>query len=358
VSGEGNVVRGIGIHRFSPSVPDIGAVAVSGAGVTIENVTITDVATTGLAVFSSDVTLTDLTVVRAGMLGAQASTADGLTATGLLIADNNTEHFNRAPVSGGFKIHKSRGVEVSSSAFLRNRGNGLWFDESVYDMRIVGNDIVDSIGNGIVIELSAKALIVDNIVVGSTRDGVLVSDSGHVDIWNNTIARNERSINIVQGDRRAANLSLPGHDKRQKLPDPTVTWITEDVSIGNNVLAEGRGKCVLCVEDYSHERSAGQMGIVSNGNVIHRTDATHPTWAIVWSRGEGNPAVYTSVAAFTAATGQDSDSLALDAQPALAGTTLAPAVVSVESAIARPLPSDVAAGARRSVGVRHLGAWD
>ena len=358
VSGPGSVVRGIGIHRYSPSVPDIGAVAVSGAGSTLEQVTITDSATTGLAIFTSEVSLVDVTILRSGMLGAQASTADGLSATGLLVADNNTEHFNRAPVSGGFKIHKSRGVEVVSSAFLRNRGNGLWFDESVYDMTIVGNDVIDSVGNGIVVELSAKALIVDNIVMGSAKDGVLVSDSGHIDIWNNTIAANDRGINIVQGTRRAANLGLPGHDARQKLPDPTVTWITEDISIGNNVLADGRGKCVLCVEDYSHERSGSQMGITSNGNVLQRIDKTHPSWVVVWSRGAGNPAVYTSVAAFTAATGQDADSLALDAQPALAGTTLAPAVVSVESAIARPMPADIAAGARRSSGVRHLGAWD
>jgi hypothetical protein len=358
VSGPGSVVRGIGIHRYSPSVPDIGAVAVSGAGSTLEQVTITDSATTGLAIFTSEVSLVDVTILRSGMLGAQASTADGLRATGLLVADNNTEHFNRAPVSGGFKIHKSREVEVSSSAFLRNRGNGLWFDESVYDMSIVGNDVIDSVGNGIVVELSAKALIVDNIVMGSAKDGVLVSDSGHVDIWNNTIAANDRGINIVQGTRRAADLTQPGHDARQKLPDPTVTWITEDISIGNNVLADGRGKCVLCVEDYSHERSAAQMDITSNGNVLQRIDKTHPSWVVVWSRGVGNPAVYTSVAAFTAATGQDADSLALDAQPALAGTTLAPAVVSVESAIARPMPADIAAGARRSSGVRHLGAWD
>jgi hypothetical protein len=358
ISGNGDVVRGIGIRRFSPSVPDIGAVAISGEGVRLEKVTIIDSATTGLAIFSSNVSIVDVTISRSGMLGAQASTADGLVASGLLVTDNNTEHFNRAPVSGGFKIHKSRDVSVTGSAFLRNRGNGLWFDESVYDMTVVTNDIVDSVGNGLVIELSAKALVADNIIVRSEKDGILVSDSGHVEIWNNTLSGNDRSINIVQGLRRAADLTLPGHDSRQKLPDPTVTWTTEDITIGNNVLADGRGKCVLCVEDYSHERSAAQMAVRSNGNVLHRTSATQPSWVVVWSRGRGNPAVFTSVGAFTAATGQDSDSLALDARPALAGTSLAPAVVSVESAIARPLPPDVAAGARRQSGERHLGAWD
>jgi len=292
------------------------------------------------------------------MLGAQASTADGFTAIGLLISGNNAEHFNRAPVAGGVKIHKSRGVSVTGSSFVDNLGNGLWFDESVYNMKIASNDISGSTGNGLVVELSATALIADNIITDSGKDGILVSDSGHIDIWNNTIARNDRSINIVQGDRRAADLSLPGHDKRQKLPDPTVTWITEDISIGNNVLAEGFGKCVLCVEDYSHERSAAQMQISSDGNVFQRVSAKEPAWAVVWSRGAGNPQTFTSIAEFSKATGRDSDSLALDAEPALDGNALAPAVRSVESAIARPLPSHVAAGVQRPTGVRHLGAWD
>jgi len=358
IAGAGSTVRGIGIRNYSPSVPDMGAVAVSANNVTIENVAIIDAATTGLATFASNTTLRNLTIDGAGMLGAQASTADGLTATGLLITGNNAEHFNRAPVAGGVKIHKSRGVSVTNSSFSDNLGNGLWFDESVYKMTIASNDIVGSTGNGLVVELSATAIIADNVITDSGKDGILVSDSGHIDIWNNTIARNDRSINIVQGTRRASNLGLPGHDKRQKLPDPTVTWITEGISLGNNVLAEGFGKCVLCVEDYSHERSAAQMQIDSDGNVFQRVSEKEPAWAIVWSRGKGNPQTFTSIAAFSSATGEDTDSLALDGEPALNGTALAPAVQSVESAIARPLPSNVAAGVQRPTGVRHLGAWD
>lgn len=362
IAGAGSVIRGIGIERYAPSVPDIGAVAVSAANVTIENVQITEAATTGLAIFAANTRLVDVTITACGMLGAQASTADGLSATGLLIADNNTEHFNRAPVSGGFKIHKSRGVAVTDSAFVSNRGNGLWFDESVYDMTITGNDIIGSAGNGLVVELSATAVVANNVIMRSERDGILISDSGHVDVWNNTLAGNLRSINIVQGTRRASNLSLPGHDTRQKLPDPTVTWITEDIQISNNVFADGTGKCILCVEDYSHQRSAAQMNIRSNGNVFQRTGTTQPTWAVVWSRGTGNPAVYTSVPAFTTETGWDADSLALDGTPALAPTSenpsaLAPGVESLVSSVAQPLDASIAALVGQAAGSRQLGAW-
>ncbi|WP_227077737.1 hypothetical protein [Clavibacter nebraskensis] len=50
VRGDGSTVRGIGVRRYAPSVPDMGAVVVSGRNVTIADVAITDTATTGLSV--------------------------------------------------------------------------------------------------------------------------------------------------------------------------------------------------------------------------------------------------------------------------------------------------------------------
>ncbi len=52
----GSVVRGVGVRRFAPSVPDMGAVTVENNGVLIENVAITDSATTGLHVGSGTTT--------------------------------------------------------------------------------------------------------------------------------------------------------------------------------------------------------------------------------------------------------------------------------------------------------------
>jgi parallel beta-helix repeat protein len=358
IAGTGSIVRGIGITRYSPSVPDMGAVQVAATKVTLENVEITDTATTGLSVFTTGATLQNVTIARSGMLGAHASQADGLRADSMLLVGNNTEHFNRAPVAGGFKIHKSRTVSVTNSAFVGNLGNSLWFDESVYDMRIAGNDILDGTGNGLVIELSATAKVVDNVISRNGLDGILISDSGQVDVWNNTVTSNARSLNIVQGFRRASDLSATGHDSRQALPDPTVTWITGNITVSNNVFADGDFKCILCVEDYSHERSAAQMNIQSNGNVFQRTTASLPVWAFVWSRGAGDPAVYTSLAGFTAATGQDRNSIAVDGTAALIdATTLVPLVATKEASVAQPLPAGLAGLVGQSTGIEHLGAW-
>ena len=358
VQGAGSVIRGIGIRRFAPSVPDMGAVVVVADNVTLENLSITDNATTGLSVDASGATLKRLTVARNGMLGIHADFADGLTATGLLVADNNTQHFNRAPVAGGMKMTRSRHVAISSSAFLRNDGNALWFDESVYDGTATSNDIVGNSGNGLVIELSSLFTLANNVVADNTIAGVLISDSNQATVWNNTVTGNNRDINIVQGTRRASDLSTAGHDPRQALPDPTVTWITGQITLRNNVLANSTGNCVLCVEDYSHEHSAQQMQIDSDHNVFQRTSATKPSWLVVWSRGQGNPAVYSKFDDYVAGSGQDRQSLSIDSAQAVTGIATPSAAVSAAAPqLAQPLPPAIATLLGKAAGARALGAW-
>ena len=357
VRGDGSTVRGIGIRRFAPSVPDLGAVTVSGRDVTVENLVITDNATTGISITATGAKATALTVARNGMLGMHANYADGLRATRLLVADNNTERFNRAPVSGGFKITRSRDVDVKDSAFLRNRGNSLWFDESVYDAVVAGNDIIDGTGRGLVLELSATIQVVDNVIARNAMDGILIGDTGHVSVWNNTLTDNARNINIAQGDRRAADLSTAGHDPRQKLPDPTVTWIVTDITISNNVLQSSTGNAMLAVEDHSHQRSATQMQIRTSGNVYQRDATTSTRWAIVWARGPGDPAVYGSVAAFSAATGNDRSSVDVIGRKVLgSGFRLTSEIASLQSTVSVGLPALVGSLLGLGTGSRTVGA--
>ncbi len=358
VLGDNSVLRGIGIRRFAPSVPDMGAVTVYAKGVLLENIAITDNATTGLSLGASGIRLRDVTTARNGMLGAHANYADGLTVSGLLSSGNNTESFNRAPVSGGLKVTRSRGITVSGSAFLNNAGNALWFDESVYDVKATSNDIVGNTGNALVFELSSRLVFADNLVANNGMSGALISDSNQAEVWNNSFTGNARNVNIVQGDRRASNLATAGHDPRQSLPDPTVTWVTGQVTVKNNVLADSTFKCNLCVEDYSHEKSAAQMEIVTDGNVYQRTNPTAPTWIIVWSRGAGDPAVYTTVPAFVKATGQDANSLVLEGEPAITGgSVVVPKVAGAVSTAAQPLPASIATLLGRTAGALQLGAW-
>ncbi len=357
IQGAGSTLRGVGFQRFAPSVPDMGAITAEKDGVTVENVIAQDNAVTGIHAVGANITLRNVTLARNGMLGGSASTADNFKATGILAYGNNTEQFNQAPVAGGFKISRSRNVQFADSSFIRNSGPGLWLDESVYNGQITHDDFMANTGHGLIMEISAKFVVADNVITGNTGNGIKLNDTSNVDIWNNTISENGRNLNIVQDTRRASNRSVPGHDPRQAFPDPTMTWINSNITVRNNILAGGTGNCLLCVEDYSRQFTAEQLRISANGDVYQRPSAASPAWVAVWSKGAANPGVYTTPAAFRAATGQEASQLLVEGRPALSGWRPTPEVAAKDATIAQPLPAAVAALLGKAAGSRHLGAW-
>jgi len=354
VAGAGFTLKGVGVRRYAPSVPDMGAVTDYAGTGTFENVSFADNATTGIALGGSGHTLHGVTVARNGLLGVQTNYSDNLTLDGVLAFGNNAEHFNTSPVSGGVKITRSRGITVENSAFVNNLSHGLWFDESVYGMTIAHNDSLRNAGNGIVIEISATATIADNVVSRNAFDGLKLNDVSNVQVWNNTLADNtNRNLDITQDARRGNNASDAGHDPRQVFPDPTMTWISGPDTIRNNIISGGSGNCLICVEDYNHVYSAAQLGIDPDYNLYRRPSTSAPTWFAVWSRGVGDPAVYNTLAAFTGATGKDAHSTLVENAPT---QTTAQLNASAPGAAAA-LPASIASVVGRTTGTVHLGAW-
>lgn len=311
VTSPGGSVRGIGIRRYAPSVPDMGAVYINpdGAGVRFENVVVTDNATTGLSVNAANVTLKNVTSSNNGFLGMQSTAADNLTIDSVKVTNNNTEHFNATPAAGGYKIGRSRVVKVSNSEFSGNDGNGLWFDESVYDMTVVNSIFKENTVHGLQVELSAKAVIANNSFTKNGVDGLEIQGSGDVKVWNNTFTGNAaRAIFLIQDPRRASNLATPGHDPRQNNPDSTVPWLTQDIVISNNVLtaSPNGGNCLLCVTDQARTLTAEAMRIKVQGNAWNRPSANSPVTMISWAAGSAGPKGFANLASFQQATGQES----------------------------------------------------
>ncbi|ALO67791.1 hypothetical protein AS189_16520 [Arthrobacter alpinus] len=356
VQSTGSTLRGIGFQRFAPSVPDMGAVTAEKDNVTIENVVIVDNAGTGLHAVGANITFRNVTLARNGMLGGSASYADNFKALGILAYGNNTELFNNAPVSGGFKISRSRGVTFRDSSFTNNAGPGLWFDESVYNGQAIHNDIINNVGHGLITEISSNFVIGDNVITGNTGDGFKLNDTSVVNIWNNTIAGNGRNLNIVQDTRRASNKSVPGHDPRQAFPDSTMTWVNKDIVVRNNILAAGKGNCLLCVEDYSKALTAEAMSVSAIGNVYARPTKTSPSWTNVWSRGSANPGVYTTLDAFKKSTGQENRSMLIEGAAVTSGWKPVSEVIASQTAVSVPLPSSMATLLGKPVGAAYLGA--
>lgn len=353
----GSVVKGIGVRRYATSVPQMGTVVVAASDVTVSDVTIRDNSTTGLYTWAARTTFDRVSVLGNGLLGAGASTADGLRVRNLLSVGNNAQQFNRAPVSGAFKVTRSRDIEVKDSAFLDNLGQGPWFDESVYDITFTGNDVIGNTGNGLVFELSEKAVIADNIVSDNVLNGIYVIDTGNVQIWNNTAVGNQRNIAIIQDKRRASDTSAAGHDPRRPNPDPTVPWITRNTVIVNNVVGGAGGNCLICVEDRSREYTGGQLVSRSDGNLYSRPSPTAPVWFGVWSRGSaGDPIVTNTLSAFTAATGQDRGSRLVEGRSVVDSAYQVLGEVIAGTTIAQPVSSVIAAQTGIPSGARVLGA--
>lgn len=356
VQSAGSTVRGIGVHRYGTPLPKLGTVKADGDGVTLENMVVSDNATEGIGAFKSNITLRHLAVDRNGILGIHANAAYGLKVNSVEASGNNSEHFKQAPVSGGIKITRSRGVSVVNSVFADNIGPGTWFDESVYDITLTGNTIARNAGHGVALELSAKAVVAENRILDNGRIGLKINNTNGVDVWNNTFVGNgANTIHVVQDSRLASNPATPGHDRLQPIPDPTVTWIAGSVTVSNNIFshAAGSSPCVLCVQDATHQRTAEQMNVTANGNVYNRVSATSPAALVAWSTGAGIQN-FPSLAAFQAATGQDRVSVAMDGPSVVDGN--GKLVSSLPTTLAQPLPAAVAATVGLPAGTRQVGA--
>jgi parallel beta-helix repeat protein len=245
---------------------------------------------------------------------------------------------------------------VKDSIFRGNDGPGLWLDESVYDMTVTGNEMRNNSRHGASLEISAKAVFANNIVTDNGGFGVKINNTSDVTVVNNTFSGNDRSINLVQDARRPTSATTAGRDKRQPFPDPTMTWLVGPATVLNNVIADqSSGNCMLCVEDYSQQRSAAQMGVTANSNVYYRPDSQNPANLVVWSRGPGNPAVYPTLLAFRLATAQEVAGQLIDGVPLLG------AVVSVADSMAtnaQPLTATLGRMIGMPTGTRHLGAFN
>jgi hypothetical protein len=359
IRGAGSSLSGIGVRRFAPSVPHMGAVTIEAPGVTLSKMRIERNATTGLHVSSRGAVLKNLKLTRNGMLGVGATYADGIRVIGLQVRGNNTERFNYSPVAGGIKIDRTRGVLVRDSEFRGNAGTGLWIDESSYNIAVFNSTMRNNLRHGLSLEISARAVVGDNVIAGNAGDGIKVNNTSHVSLWNNTVVANGRPVNIVQDDRDPSDLSTPGHDPRHDGPDPTISWINGPVEVHNNILAAGRdGNCLLCVEDFSGRFSAEQLRVHASGNIYQRRNRSSPTWAVVWSRGSGDPRVFNSVRAFHRATGEESRHADLVGVQAVTSSLRATKHVRKRvAAVAQRLGNDLAAALGRRQGARHLGAW-
>lgn len=297
-------VRGIGIRRYAPSVPDMGAVTIERPGVTVENVVVTESSTTGIFITAPHTTLRQVTATANGMIGIAANYADDLVVESVRASGNNTEWFNKAPVAGGMKLTRSRMVVVTGSEFSDNNATGLWFDQSSRDMAITGSRMEGNQGHGLFLEISARAVIAGNIMSGNRDRGMKINDTSSVEIRNNVVVGNMYAISVLQDQRLKSDLSVPGHDERH-MDDVAMTWLGTDVTIVNNTLVGNGEYALVWIEDYSRARSAEEFGVTLEGNLYARAANGDPQSIIAWPVTSSGSTMFSSLNDFTERTGME-----------------------------------------------------
>ncbi|RUR03477.1 right-handed parallel beta-helix repeat-containing protein [Labedella endophytica] len=356
VSGDGTVVRGIGVQRYATSVWQKSALYTQADDVLIENVVSRGNAASGIyASRGSGTVYRALTLADNGRSGGGSVYSDDFTLDGSLLVNNNVQRFKELPGSGGFKVTRSRGVAVTDNEFAANRTTGLWFDESVYNVTITGNDISGS-STGLSLELSAKLVVADNRIHDNARLGLSIQNTGDVQVWNNSIVDNGGApVTIVQDPRRQTNASDAGHDSRQKQPDMTVPWLTQDITVSNNILGGSTDGGLFHVVDQKKKLTAEQMRITTNGNLYQNTTPGRYTVAR-WADGANGLSYYRSLTEFTAGTGQEKRSKFLQGADAVTGSfALTQAAKNLASGISVPLPGKLS-GLLGALGLPSVGA--
>lgn len=128
---------------------------------------------------------------------------------GTHIHDNNSAGFDPTWEAGAGKAGVVRGLRFERNVVSGNAGPGLWCDIDCRDVEFTGNRIDHNENAGIMFEISAGAVIRDNVLIENGWGhaawgwgaGILLSSSASVQVANNTLAWNADGISVISQDR-------------------------------------------------------------------------------------------------------------------------------------------------------------
>jgi parallel beta-helix repeat protein len=360
---DSSVLRGIGIRHHATPLSQLAAVRAYSNRLRFENVVFDGNAVAGVSVIGSDTLIRSSTFRNNGQLGVHGNNADGLVLERNYLEGNNAERFDPTQTGGAVKVTRSKGLRFTGNQLLRNQGKGFWTDQSSYDITITTNLIRNTLRHGIHVELSAEVIIADNVVSDSGDRGIAVMESNDVDVWNNTLLRNGRNLDLIDGPRTSADTSSDNHDRRFPTPDPRILWQLQRVTLRNNVIVGSvrATNPLLRVDDAGHTRSADSMEVTSDHNAFYRPTTSSPAWVALWSQWPSGVLTLTTLADLQNRVGQERNSVTRDGGTNPWVTDEAGydyrVPTSAPGALGAELPASVAEALGRPAGVRvNIGA--
>jgi hypothetical protein len=268
VEGDHVQLRGLRF-RFAANMAQHGAIVLKGRHDMLEDCAMEGMNSSG-ATFSGEQEVVRRCVFRDnGQVGFGANGAHHLLFTECLVENNNTKGFERGWEAGGDKLVLCRDAVLERSRFLRNRGNGIWFD--------IGNEhyvvrqclIADNEDSGIFCEISFGLHAHDNVIIGNgfaatagawgAQAGISLSSSPDCLIERNLILGNREGFNFREQMRTTPRIGRKAEEPIWN-HDETICW---------NVIAFNRDAQVwgwFDMKDGRHwparatERQPGQSG--------------------------------------------------------------------------------------------------
>jgi len=238
---EGSCVQLRGLHfRFAANMAQHGAVVLAGSRDLIEDCIAESMNASG-ATFSGEQQVVRRCVFRDnGQMGFGANGAHQLLFTDCLVENNNTKGFDRGWEAGGDKLVLCRDAMLERSRFVRNRGNGVWFDIGNEHCTVRQCLLADNEDSGIFCEISFGLQAHYNVVVGNgfaatagawgAQAGISLSSSPECVVERNLIVANREGFNFREQTR-----TTPRIGKRAEEP----IWNHDDL-IRNNIIALNR----------------------------------------------------------------------------------------------------------------------
>ena len=225
---------------FAANMAQHGAVVLAGRHDLLEDCTVEDMNASG-ATFSGEQQVVRRCVFRDnGQLGFGANRAHDLLFTECLVENNNTKGFDRGWEAGGDKLVLCRNAVLEQSRFLRNRGNGIWFDIGNENCVVRQCLIADNEDSGIFCEISFGLQAHDNVIIGNgfaatsgawgAQAGISVSSSPECLIERNLILGNREGFDFREQTRTTTRIG-----QRRETP----IW-NHDETIRRNIIALNR----------------------------------------------------------------------------------------------------------------------
>ncbi len=292
----GSSIEGLQITRYSDAGGSYGVILMNRTAdnVTLKNLEINDNALIAIGVFGDKgtldtnvgTTLKNITLDNSNWMGVASNYTDNLTLDSMKITHMNMAgEFKFSPVSGAFKVTRSRQIKVLNSIIADNNSHGLWFDQTNQDADIVNNQLTGNAGSSVFYEISDDMLMVNNYIKSSGSEAVKTAGSSGLKFVNNTIIGGSQPLAIYVDSRSIPGCSVPtsgctaAQYNEWDVVHPqsaNIDWMPRLDLLVNNIIAypTGQGFCKstapLCITQQNGSNTATYRPI---DTVIHQAEA-------------------------------------------------------------------------------------